>query len=274
MDLRDLWSQSHLIVGTSSYNKTYLQEQEYLRSADKTLVVTEGIRRLTLKKFPELREDKVFTLTNGYDVDDFRDIKVKFINKKFTLTFIGSWYKARSENSFISALYQLATNSNFLQRIQFRFVGNISADIQKQLAPLADTGFIVFRPQVTHREALSEVLNADVVILIESNLFELKLNHSNKLFEYLGSGKPILAIAPIDGEAAQLIRQERAGIVVDPDNPNEICYGIVDLFNRFEHNPHRDIVLGTYPNYNRKNLTRELANILDEVCAQKILDRE
>jgi glycosyltransferase involved in cell wall biosynthesis len=41
---------------------------------------------------------------------------------------------------------------------------------------------------------------------------------SAKLFEYLAAERPILAAVPPDGEAAALVREAKAGVVVPPDD--------------------------------------------------------
>ena len=41
---------------------------------------------------------------------------------------------------------------------------------------------------------------------------------SGKVFEYLAAERPILAVVPPDGAAAELIRDAGAGVVVAPDD--------------------------------------------------------
>ena len=269
MDLRDLWSQSHLIVGTPSYRRCYSQEERCLNAADRILVVTDGIRRLTLGKFPKLHESKIATLTNGYDPADLDTSFAPNRTGRFVVTFIGSWYEARNENALLPALLTLGANPHVASRIQFRFVGHIPPAIRNRLAPLLATGSAVIRPPVSQRDALAEVLAADAVLLIESNLFELKLNHSNKLFEYLGSGKPILAVIPSDGEAAKVIQTENAGIIVDPDNALKIQEAILNQIERFERGQLPSSSPGGYPHYHRRNLTRVLADVLNSCVGER-----
>lgn len=52
-----------------------------------------------------------------------------------------------------------------------------------------------------------------------------------KVFEYLATGHPLLAVAP-EGEVAALIRQQRAGIVVHPDDREGILATIRDPLRR------------------------------------------
>jgi len=53
------------------------------------------------------------------------------------------------------------------------------------------------------------------------------------VFEYLAAGRPILAVVPPDGAAAQLIRETRAGVVVGPDDVDGIRVALEVLHARF-----------------------------------------
>ena len=46
---------------------------------------------------------------------------------------------------------------------------------------------------------------------------------SGKVFEYLAAERPILALVPPDGAAADLIRNANAGVVVAPDDVDGIA---------------------------------------------------
>jgi len=56
---------------------------------------------------------------------------------------------------------------------------------------------------------------------------------SGKVFEYLAAGRPILAVVPPDGAAAELIRETRAGMVVAPDDVDGIRVALEVLRARF-----------------------------------------
>jgi glycosyltransferase involved in cell wall biosynthesis len=56
---------------------------------------------------------------------------------------------------------------------------------------------------------------------------------SGKVFEYLAAGRPILAVVPPDGAAADLIRETHAGMVVAPDDVDGIRVALEVLHARF-----------------------------------------
>jgi len=56
---------------------------------------------------------------------------------------------------------------------------------------------------------------------------------SGKVFEYLAAERPILAVVPPDGAAAELIRHAGAGVVVAPDDIDGIERELVAMRDRW-----------------------------------------
>ncbi|HUZ80811.1 MAG TPA: hypothetical protein VMU73_01060, partial [Gaiellaceae bacterium] len=56
---------------------------------------------------------------------------------------------------------------------------------------------------------------------------------SGKVFEYIAAERPILAIVPPDGAAARLIRDTGVGVVVAPEDVDDIREALVDLHTRW-----------------------------------------
>jgi glycosyltransferase involved in cell wall biosynthesis len=54
------------------------------------------------------------------------------------------------------------------------------------------------------------------------------------VFEYLAAERPILAVVPPDGAAAELLRETGAGIVVAPDDIDGMRAALADLDTRFK----------------------------------------
>jgi len=57
---------------------------------------------------------------------------------------------------------------------------------------------------------------------------------SGKVFEYLAAERPILAVVPPDGAAAELIRAANAGVVVAPDDIDGMVAALRDLHTRWQ----------------------------------------
>src|SRR5207248_11212265 len=57
---------------------------------------------------------------------------------------------------------------------------------------------------------------------------------SGKVFEYLAAERPILAVVPPEGAAAELIRDAGAGVVVAPDDVDGMAAALLDLHARWQ----------------------------------------
>src|SRR5262249_23630858 len=57
---------------------------------------------------------------------------------------------------------------------------------------------------------------------------------SGKVFEYLAAERPILAVVPPDGAAAQLLAETGAGVVVAPDDVDGIARELATMRDRWQ----------------------------------------
>jgi glycosyltransferase involved in cell wall biosynthesis len=57
---------------------------------------------------------------------------------------------------------------------------------------------------------------------------------SGKVFEYLAAERPILAVVPPEGAAAELIRDAGAGVVVAPDDVEGMTAALRELHARWQ----------------------------------------
>ena len=83
---------------------------------------------------------------------------------------------------------------------------------------------------------------------------------TQKIFEYMSAGKPVLAVTP-EGALAKAVRRSGCGVAVTPSDPNAIEQALRDLICRDLKSPFRPD-----PEYiaqfDRKKLTKKLAKIL------------
>ena len=57
---------------------------------------------------------------------------------------------------------------------------------------------------------------------------------TGKVFEYLAAERPIFAVVPADGAAADLVRETGAGVVAAPEDDEAIRFGLLDLHRRWK----------------------------------------
>jgi glycosyltransferase involved in cell wall biosynthesis len=92
---------------------------------------------------------------------------------------------------------------------------------------------------------------------------------SGKVFEYLAAGRPVLAVVPPDGAAADLIRETNAGVVVAPDDVDGIRRALAELHARFLNGGLPDVELDedVRGQLSRRARVEETAALLREITA-------
>ena len=90
------------------------------------------------------------------------------------------------------------------------------------------TSRVEFLPRVSYDAALAEVSGAGVLLLLQASSDTVNLVPA-KLFEYLGAGRPVLAMVP-DGATAEVMRDVGGGWVVDPADSSRLQDTVVAAY--------------------------------------------
>jgi len=101
----------------------------------------------------------------------------------------------------------------------------IGREYLRKLPPLDTIQFLDFQPY----DQLPMVLaSADVLVAtLESDAGQFAV--PSKVLSYMCAGRPLLLAAPAINLAAAVVRRSRAGIVANPDSPEDVCAAAQDL---------------------------------------------
>lgn len=220
-----------------------------------------------LKDNKDLYKNSTF-IPNGYDEEDFLDILDKRDGEdKFVITYTGSLYGRRNLDEFLDGL-KLAVDKKQVRknRLEIRIVGNIYDKVIEAYSKAYNLeGVIKSYGYLPHKESIQMLFNSDIILLVIGKGKGSRNFYTGKIFEYIRANRPILAIVPEDGVAADVIRGTRTGLVVDPENIVGIKNALVNYYkswleNGIEHN--KDIT--EIKKYSRKAQTKKLAEIFAE----------
>ena len=84
-----------------------------------------------------------------------------------------------------------------------------------------------------HRESLAYLLQGDMLLLTLNSGIGGEVIYPAKVFEYLAVNKPILALVP-EGVSVELVRSTKSGVVVDPDDMEEIKRAIRTAYHEYK----------------------------------------
>jgi len=105
---------------------------------------------------------------------------------------------------------------------------------------------------------------ANLLVAINKDSPNAKGILTGKIFEYLASGRPIFAIGPSDGDLAQILEETEAGFISEYDDLEGIKKTVLMLYEKYLGNNLNNSPKGI-EKYSRKNLTAELAGVLNKI---------
>jgi glycosyltransferase involved in cell wall biosynthesis len=268
LDFRDEWLTTtlHLVSFNSNRRARAIAreaEAEAVRDATAVVAVSEGARQEIRSRYPGEREAKFQCIPNGFDSPYPPRVSSQPPAKpeKALIVYIGTVYGSTNPCTFVQAVKALPETVRGL--VQIRFIGRIeSPRFRDALESLGDT--IEIQGFVPQKEALHALQAATYLLLISHD----PLNISAKLYDYLGSGKPILGVVHAKGDVRRLIDETGAGLWADVNDVNAIKCMLakaVDGRSRIEelYRPNSDRIAA----YHRKTLADRYAALL-----QKIVD--
>lgn len=273
-DFRDPWVGNFARQLPTRFHKglDHKLEKLVIHHADRVIVVSDEMRSELLARYHDIPGDKVVVITNGFDSADFERAKpVVYSQERMTIVYTGSFYSRElTPQNFLMGL-ELAIASGRIprSRIQVFLVGNIGRLAIDMVNKSNISELIHVTGYLPHEESIAHLINADLLLLIIGSSSSSKAVLTGKLFEYLAAGKPILALVP-PGAAASMIQDTRSGVVVHPDNIQNISDTLVEMYALWLQNdliiyPDQDLI----EKYDRRSLTAKLASLLEIITSQK-----
>jgi glycosyltransferase involved in cell wall biosynthesis len=191
------------------------------RSATAIIGVSDAITAEMRERNPK---GPVVTIANGSDFDDFAGLEHR-PSDKLRITHAGSFFGKRDPRPFLTALKQSG-----LEDVVVRFLGDFRST-DREWAEEQQIGdrleLIAYAPR---RRSLELQRDSDVLLLLIPDAGGRgKGVLSGKVFEYLAAERPILAVVPPEGAAADLIRKTGAGVVVAPDDVDGMTAALREL---------------------------------------------
>jgi glycosyltransferase involved in cell wall biosynthesis len=203
----------------------------------------------------------VRTISNGCDFDDFAGLEYT-PGPRFRITHAGSFFGRRDPKPFLQAFRDSGLDA------VARFVGDFRSS-DREWAEALGLGdrleLIDYLPRV---EALRLQRDSEALLLLVPDAGGRgKGVLSGKVFEYLAAGRPILAVVPPDGAAAELIRETGAGVVVAPDDVDGIRAALAELHARFSNGglPAVELSERDRDRLSRRARVEEVADLLREI---------
>lgn len=227
LDFRDEWLTTTIDLVSFNNNArarrvAHRAESEAVRDATAVVCVTEAAVRELRNRYPNIPPDRFVCIPNGYDrpvPQTSQNLPEATSGAPVTLTYIGTVYGSTDPKPVVEAI--LSLSEQVRRRLRLRFIGHIeSPQLRDTLLRLSESGvqleLIGFVPQA---EALSYIERTDYLLLITHD----PINVAAKLYDYLSSGRPILAAVHPTGDVRRILEDTRAGWSASIHDVNKIA---------------------------------------------------
>jgi len=261
-DFRDPWME---IVYYQNVNRTKLTkvvdsslEKKVMNNADAITTISHDIADFIRGK---AKDQNVVVIPNGFDETDFESIELTK-NDKFTISYTGSMSKDRVPYPFINALKRLIYSDGIIN-IQMKFAGRFCHEFYNLIEKENLSKHFIIQNFIPHNESTKILQSADALLLVIDNVPNNIGFLTGKLFEYMGCRKAIFAVGPIDGDANAIIKETDCGTMVNYNDDEEAYKSLKMMYDNWEND--RSNYKFDVENFSRRNLTRELTIVFEEI---------
>jgi galactitol-specific phosphotransferase system IIB component len=260
-DFRDPWTTIgyHKSLRLSHYaaKKHKQLEHQVLNSADAIIVTS----KTTKTEFQALTTKPIAIITNGFDVEK---VEKQTLDSKFSLAHIGSFLSERNPKILWESLVELCTEiPNFKSHLEIKLIGAVSQEVLETIGQFGLNSYLNNLGYVSHADAVAHQRKSQVLLLIEINSEDTKSILPGKLFEYMVSERPIIAIGPKESDFAEIITNTNTGMFFEYSEKAQLKRTILDYYTQFLEGKLQSNGVGLQQ-YSRKNLTKQLAELLHQ----------
>jgi len=251
-DFRDPWTgidyyQQLSLTGWADRRHRRM-EREVLTTADRVVTVSWRWG----KDLEALGAKDVAVVTNGYDLADLPNSTVP-VDEDYSLVHSGSMSPTRDQPGVWKLLAQLCANDPaFSMRFKLRFIGPVDASVIDSVNAAGLSKHVERLGRVPRAEAMREIMRARVLLLPINTTANQHGILPTKLYEYLSTGRPILAVGPKDGDVARVLGDH---LLIGQQPDQRDAQRVRALFDA-------PATGSPDPRYDRRALTGEMARVL------------
>ena len=144
---------------------------------------------------------------------------------------------------------------------QLNLVGVVSDDVIESIYSKGLKNHVRVVGYVSHDEAIKFQMKSQLLLLIEIDSEDTKAIIPGKVFEYLISETPILAIGPNEADVEKIIKSTNTGTYFTYVQKPELKLQLLNYFRAYQNNELSVNAIGLQP-YSRKALTEKLSKII------------
>lgn len=271
-DFRDLWVGRPGRAVPSRWHDYWDRKLEaaVLRQADAIVVLSPPWKERLCKRYDDMQlADKITVVTNGFDSGKMPRRSEHVPDRpRIVFTNTGAMYGSESPAPFIEALGEvLAAHPDARDRVEVRLIGYAGDEWPKvhEIMRRYDLeGVVHYLGPQSHPRCLEEQMSADVLLLFSGLEHEETIR--GKSYEYMATGKTILALIPTTGIQAELLRGAGTAHIVQHGDVASTRQLLSDLISK----PALRAMAPDWAyirQFERRTLTQRLVGVLEAAVA-------
>ncbi len=262
-DLRDPWSRIHYYLNNRSVLTNRLDARLERKTLEGAISVTTVSKHFG--KLIDVDKEKLKIIPNGYDPDDLSFADVKADNtQRFSIAYVGGMNENRFYPEFFESLKAFAKENKLTaEDISLTIAGKIPESYLKHIKSIINNDVqLNVKGYLSHPDAVALMRSSAILLLFMEKVKNYAGHIPGKLFEYMASGNYIIGIAPEEGEAARILKENNGGEICL--NPEEIKKALRLAHDRWKRGELRGANPESLKNYTREHLTEILSRVFEE----------
>jgi glycosyltransferase involved in cell wall biosynthesis len=222
MEFRDPWYKLARMQSAGVEKFERALERRVLRAASRVVCVSEGIGEYYAARLGPAARKKLLVIRNGISALAPAPSR-RGTPQPFRILHAGTFYLQRDPRPFLDALAALRQGRTLgPNELRVDLVGDCrefdGIPLSQELERRGLTDLVTIRDWIPHSESQALMASADLLLLLAQ---KQPIQVPNKLYEYLGTRKPILAYADADGESAAMLRRLGGHYLITSNDPEE-----------------------------------------------------
>ena len=209
-------------------------EIKTVTKADQVVVSCDDYATHLAQKY-RLAQPKLTCITNGYHHSArTSNVTNRPDHEAFTMAHVGAFYHAQSPQSLLQACRSLRQkNESFRRCFRLRLVGSIAKHLEDVFHADDDT-FVDQTGYVDRADAATAMQTADALFFMTPAHPNGRYCYPGKIFEYLATDRPILALVHHGASIETLLRNAGGVTIAHHGEPDSLEDAMHMVFNRWQ----------------------------------------
>jgi glycosyltransferase involved in cell wall biosynthesis len=264
VDFRDLWAgETGFRDQHRPYEEEHAEEAKVIETAARVVTTSTTITHRMRTAHPFVDASKFETIHNGFDPVDLDAPPSPRSGQRLRIVFTGVWKDKYNPAELYDTIEWIKrAHPPLLDHIEVVAAGFPPGEAMRR----GLSSHITEPGMLPHHDAIALMKSADVLFLSHVDP-DRQWAIPGKIFEYLATGVPVLALTDPDKETAQIIRAVGGGRVVSPADPGAMYAAIIEACQQqMLAVPPRNS--GALASFERRHLTARLAQVLEACVSQ------